>query len=180
MKNCKFDTDFGEELTDDEILAKTTKDGIDNPIFMFSANAGQPLRELSKIISGGELSRFMLAVKSAFADLDGINCMIFDEIDTGISGHIAQVVAQKLYKISKEKQVLAITHLPQLASMADSHYLIDKYVEDGQTKTRLRKLEGDELVQELARLVGGNDDSMFALMHAKEMKDNASLLKKSL
>lgn len=180
MKNCKFDTDFGVELTDDEILDKTNSNGFDSPIFMFSANAGQPLRELSKIISGGELSRFMLAVKSAFADLDGINCMIFDEIDTGISGHIAQVVAQKLYKISKEKQVLAITHLPQLASMADSHYLIDKYVEDNQTKTRLRKLDGDELVQELARLVGGSDDSMFALMHAKEMKDNATMLKKTL
>ncbi len=180
MKNCKFDTNFGEPISDDDILKVTNANGFDNPIFMFSANAGQPLRELSKIISGGELSRFMLAVKSAFADLDGINCMIFDEIDTGISGHIAQVVAQKLYKISKEKQVLAITHLPQLASMADSHYLIDKYVEDEQTKTRLRKLEGDELLQELARLVGGSDDSMFALMHAKEMKDNATLLKKSL
>ncbi|MGN0789362.1 MAG: DNA repair protein RecN, partial [Christensenellales bacterium] len=130
MKNCQFDTRFDVETTDEDLINKITEEGFDRPIFLFSANAGQPVRELSKIISGGELSRFMLAVKSTMAGTDGVDSMIFDEIDSGISGRTAQVVAQKLYQISKSRQVLAITHLPQLASMADHHYLIDKSVND--------------------------------------------------
>ena len=100
--------------------------------------------------------------------------MIFDEIDSGISGHTAQVVANKLYQISKSRQVLAITHLPQLAAMADHNYLIDKTVKDGETNTMLTKLEGDELISELSRLIGGSQSSQVAIEHAKELKRQAN------
>lgn len=173
MKNCQFDTKFDVEPTDENIIDKITSNGFDSPVFLFSANAGQPVRELSKIISGGELSRFMLAVKSTLAGLEGVDSMIFDEIDSGISGRTAQVVAQKLYQISKSRQVLAITHLPQLASMADHNYLIDKCVQDGETNTTLTKLYGDELINELARLIGGSQSSQVAIEHAKELKQQA-------
>lgn len=173
MKNCQFDTKFDVEPTDEGLIDKITSNGFDSPVFLFSANAGQPVRELSKIISGGELSRFMLAVKSTLAGLEGVDSMIFDEIDSGISGRTAQVVAQKLYQISKSRQVLAITHLPQLASMADHNYLIDKSVQDGETNTTLTKLYGDELINELARLIGGSQSSQVAIEHAKELKQQA-------
>lgn len=173
MKNCQFDTKFDVEPTDEDLIDKITSNGFDSPVFLFSANAGQPVRELSKIISGGELSRFMLAVKSTLAGLEGVDSMIFDEIDSGISGRTAQVVAQKLYQISKSRQVLAITHLPQLASMADHNYLIDKSVQDGETNTTLTKLYGDELINELARLIGGSQSSQVAIEHAKELKKQA-------
>ncbi len=178
MKNCQFDTKFFVEPTDDDLIDKITADGFDQPIFLFSANAGQPVRELSKIISGGELSRFMLAVKSTMAGADGVDSMIFDEIDSGISGRTAQVVAQKLYQISKCRQVLAITHLPQLASMADHNYLIDKSVKDGQTSTSLTKLDGDALIEELARLIGGSQSSQVAIAHARELKQQADAYKR--
>lgn len=173
MKNCQFDAKFDVEPTDEDLIDKITSNGFDSPVFLFSANAGQPVRELSKIISGGELSRFMLAVKSTLAGLEGVDSMIFDEIDSGISGRTAQVVAQKLYQISKSRQVLAITHLPQLASMADHNYLIDKSVQDGETNTTLTKLYGDELINELARLIGGSQSSQVAIEHAKELKQQA-------
>lgn len=178
MKNCQFDTKFFVEPTDDDLIDKITADGFDQPIFLFSANAGQPVRELSKIISGGELSRFMLAVKSTMAGADGVDSMIFDEIDSGISGRTAQVVAQKLYQISKCRQVLAITHLPQLASMADHNYLIDKSVKDGQTSTSVTKLDGDALIEELARLIGGSQSSQVAIAHARELKQQADAYKR--
>lgn len=146
---------------------------------MFSANAGQPEKELSKVISGGELSRFMLAMKKIIANLDGISTMVFDEIDTGISGKIAQIVAQKMYDISKDKQVLAITHLPQLASMADSHYLIEKSSENGQTLTKLIFLDENQRLNELSRLIGGQDVSSYAIPHAKEMLEFAERYKNS-
>ncbi len=173
MKNCQFDAKFDVEPTDEDLIDKITSNGFDSPVFLFSANAGQPVRELSKIISGGELSRFMLAVKSTLAGLEGVDSMIFDEIDSGISGRTAQVVAQKLYQISKSRQVLAITHLPQLASMADHNYLIDKSVQDGETNTTLTKLYGDELIKEIARLIGGSQSSQVAIEHAKELKQQA-------
>ncbi|MGN0771711.1 MAG: DNA repair protein RecN [Christensenellales bacterium] len=178
MKNCRFETLFDVDVDSDDLISKINSDGFDKPVFMFSANAGQPPRELSKIISGGELSRFMLAVKSTIAETDGVYCMIFDEIDSGISGRIAQVVAEKLYEISKCRQVLAITHLPQLASMADVNYLIDKQVVDGQTNTTLVRLDEDSLIQEIARLIGGSKDSTLAVAHAKELKQNANQFKK--
>ncbi|MDE6474323.1 MAG: DNA repair protein RecN [Clostridia bacterium] len=176
MNSCKFQTYFSPLPSIDEF--SPSPNGSDEAIFMFSANAGQPVKELSKVISGGELSRFMLAMKKIIANLDGISTMVFDEIDTGISGKIAQIVAQKMYDISKDKQVLAITHLPQLASMADSHYLIQKTTTDNQTVTKLIYLNEKAQLEELSRLIGGQDTSAYAIPHAKEMLEFAQNYKK--
>lgn len=177
MKNAKFEISFNQ-INPIEEYDSIPSNGLDEIEFLFSANAGQPVRELSKIISGGELSRFMLALKNTISNLDNIETMVFDEIDTGISGTIAQVVAEKLYTISKDKQVLAITHLPQLASMADYNYLIEKSTSNFTTHTSLKLLQGDEIIQELARLIGGFKDSNHAIPHAIEMKEHANSLKK--
>ncbi len=177
MSSCKFHVEFTPLNKFEDFLP--TANGSDNAVFMFSANAGQPEKELSKVISGGELSRFMLAMKKIIANLDGISIMVFDEIDTGISGKIAQIVAQKMYDISKDKQVLAITHLPQLASMADSHYLIEKSSANGQTLTKLIFLDENQRLNELSRLIGGQDVSSYAIPHAKEMLEFAERYKNS-
>lgn len=176
MNSCKFETYFSPLPSINEFSPSIN--GSDEAMFMFSANAGQPVKELSKVISGGELSRFMLAMKKIIADLDGISTMVFDEIDTGISGKIAQIVAQKMHDISKDKQVLAITHLPQLASMADIHYLIQKSTVQGQTITKLVFLDEESRISELSRLIGGQDTSTYAIPHAKEMFDSAQDYKK--
>lgn len=165
MNNATFYVDISFDFN------SVSENGADNVLFMFSANAGQPPKALSKVISGGELSRFMLAVKNIISDVDGIQTMVFDEIDTGISGKIAQVVAEKLYNISTGKQVLAVTHLPQLASMADAHYLIGKTTENGKTFTHVQLLDVAGTLQEIARLLGGSDYGTYALPHAKEMKE---------
>lgn len=165
MNNATFYVDISFDFN------SVSENGADNVLFMFSANAGQPPKALSKVISGGELSRFMLAVKNIISDVDGIQTMVFDEIDTGISGKIAQVVAEKLYNISTGKQVLAVTHLPQLASMADAHYLIGKTTENGKTFTHVQLLDEAGTLQEIARLLGGSDYGTYALPHAKEMKE---------
>lgn len=175
MNSCKFETKF-EKLPDFQEF-KPSPNGSDCAIFMFSANAGQPVKELSKVISGGELSRFMLAMKKIIANLDGISTMVFDEIDTGISGKIAQIVAQKTYDISKDRQVLAITHMPQLASMADCHFLIKKTATDDKTTTQLVRLDYDQRLEELSRLIGGVNTSTYAIPHAKEMIEYAESYK---
>lgn len=179
MKDAQFVAKFNEFPLIDEIDS-ISANGLDEMEFLFSANKGQPPRELTKIISGGELSRFTLALKNTISDLDGIDTMIFDEIDTGISGHIAQVVAEKLYSISKDKQVLAITHLPQLASIADTNFLIVKNSDNLTTKTKIIKLEKDDLINEIIRLVGGETSEKTARPHAIEMLENAKKLKENL
>ena len=126
MPNTGFEVDIVTYNDIETIANKAGSNGIDIVEFLISPNLGEPLKPLKKVISGGEMSRFMLAIKKITAQIDGVNVMVFDEIDTGISGKIAQVVANKLYDISNSKQVLAVTHLPQLASMADAHYLIEK------------------------------------------------------
>lgn len=179
MKSTQFYVEFNSTINLEKLENTLSDNGCDDVCFMFSANAGQPPRKLSKVISGGELSRFMLAVKKIFADVDNIDTMIFDEIDTGISGKTAQVVAEKLVEISRNRQVLAITHLPQLASMSDNHYLI---VKDGKEKsqTSLQKLDNDEKLEEIARLIGGKDYSNHSILLAKEMTDYAENFKNSL
>ena len=172
IKNAKFEAKF-KDIPDSGIY-------FDEMEFLFSANLGQPLKELTKIISGGELSRFMLALKNTISNLDNINTMVFDEIDSGISGNIAQTVAEKLYKISKDKQVLAITHLPQLASIADTNFLIEKSVKDGNTITSVEKLDGDKLYNEILRLIGGTNTKEYGLPHAIEMKTYANKLKENI
>jgi len=175
MNSCKFQIEFSDFPMYDDFVPNAG--GNDIATFMFSANSGQPLKELSKIISGGELSRFMLALKKIIANLDGISTMVFDEIDTGISGNTAKIVAQKLYDISKDKQVLAITHLPQLASMADNHYLIEKTSYGGNTFTKLAYLNESQRIAELARFIGGRESSEYAIPHAKDMIDYAKSYK---
>lgn len=180
MPNTKFVIEFGETYDMNNFLSYCNSEGADRLEFLISPNAGQPPKSLSKIISGGEMSRFMLAIKKISAELDGVNVMVFDEIDTGISGKIAGVVAKKLYDISVDRQVLAVTHLPQLASMADSHYLIEKTSDNITTETNVRLLNPEEDILEIARIIGGAEDSEYAIPHAKEMKNNSNLYKSQI
>ena len=155
-----------------------SSNGADTVEFLISPNVGEPLKPLAKIISGGEMSRFMLALKNILAGVDEIGTMIFDEIDTGISGHISAVVSEKMCNISRKRQVIAVTHMPSLAAMADNHYLIEKSTENGKTSTHLNLLNDD--TDEVARLIGGNDYSVHAIPHAKEMKGWADRYKQSI
>ena len=148
-----------------------TNNGIDNVEFMFSANLGEPLKPLNKIISGGELSRFMLAFKTCLNKTNNIETQIYDEIDAGISGHIGQVIAIKLYEISKQSQVITITHLPQIASMADNLFNIQKFEKDGKTFTQIERLDEVKSLKEIARLSGGENIGENAIEFAKDMKN---------
>lgn len=174
MGGSTFKVDF---VTTDDV-DQISANGADTIDFLFSANVGEPMKPLAKIISGGEMSRFMLAFKNIVAGVDGIGTMVFDEIDTGISGNISAVVSEKMCNISRDRQVIAVTHMPSLAAMADNHYLIAKSTENGKTLTHINLLEDD--TDEVARLIGGNDYSQFAVPHAKEMKAWAERYKQSL
>lgn len=148
---------------------RLTRQGIDVAEFMISPNPGEPLRPLSKIASGGELSRMMLAMKSIFARHDRIPVLIFDEVDTGVSGRAAQSIAEKLDKLAEDCQVFSITHLPQVACMADHQYLIEKNIEGERTMTRVEELSLQGRVEELARMLGGVEITEKTLHHAQEM-----------
>lgn len=154
-------------------LPHYTPDGFDEAEFLISTNPGQPVKPLKDVASGGELSRIMLAIKAVLADTDRIPTLIFDEIDTGISGRTAQMVSRKLNEIAKSHQVICITHLPQIASMADCHFEIEKSVQDGKTVTNIHPLDQDEMINELARLLGGAKITDAVLQNAKEMKELA-------
>lgn len=145
---------------------------------MISLNPGEDLKPLSKIASGGELSRIMLGLKSVLAGKDDIDTLIFDEIDTGISGRTAQKVSEKMALIAKKHQVICITHLPQIASMADTHFLIEKNVMDNTTRTTIHKLNAEEIITELSRMLGGTEINGIVYDNAKEMKRQADELKK--
>ncbi|MBP2031484.1 DNA repair protein RecN (Recombination protein N) [Clostridium algifaecis] len=160
-----------------ELTSEFTEKGMDKVQFYISTNPGEPLKHLEKVVSGGELSRIMLALKTVFVDKDRIPSVIFDEIDTGISGRIAQCVAEKMYAISKKHQVLCVTHLPQIASMSDVHYLVSKEVYNDKTYTRIRKLDNKEKEYELAKMVGGSEVTKITLAHAKELVKMANLKK---
>lgn len=162
MKNIKFKVKH-------EILEEANINGIDKLEFLISTNLGEPLRRLSKIVSGGEMSRIMLAFKSILGGNDNISTMIFDEIDSGISGRTAQVVGEKIVNISRHHQVLCITHLPQIAAMADSYYRIFKTENNNNTETIVKKLDYKEQIEELSRLLGGVDVTQTTRLHAQEM-----------
>ncbi|HHV63043.1 MAG TPA: DNA repair protein RecN [Firmicutes bacterium] len=151
--------------------------GADFVEFLLSANPGEEPRPLARIASGGELSRIMLAIKAVLAVHDEIPTMVFDEIDSGVGGRAAQAVAEKLVKVSKLRQVICVTHLPQIASMADIHFHISKEVSSDRTRTRVRKLAGDEQVTEIARMLAGNNLTDITLRHAEEMLSLATRLK---
>ncbi len=144
--------------------------GMDRVEFYLSPNAGQPLKPLVKIISGGELSRLMLALKVVSSSVDDTPTVIFDEIDTGISGKIGTEIAKKLARLAIRHQLLCVTHLPQIAAMADTHYFIDKFTEDGQTYTRLTLLDENASIEEVSRLSGAKDISSEAFKNAAQMK----------
>lgn len=127
------------------------------------------MRPLAKIASGGELSRIMLALKTIFSESQGITSIIFDEVDTGVSGRVAQAIAEKISGIARESQVLCITHLPQVAAMADHHYFIAKQIVKDRTETRLTRLGADKRVDELARMSAGTEVTKLALEHAQEL-----------
>ena len=153
------------------------KQGMDTAEFLISPNPGEPLRPLAKIASGGELSRMMLAMKSIFARHDEIPVLIFDEVDTGVSGRAAQSIAEKLYILAKSCQVFSITHLPQVACMADHQYLIEKKLDDGRTMTQVDPLGEEGRVKELARMLGGVEITEKTLHHAQEMLNLAEAQK---
>lgn len=147
--------------------------GLDEVESYVSLNPGEPLRPLREVGSGGELSRIMLSIKTVLADTDAVPTLIFDEIDTGISGRTAEKVGEKLEKIAKNHQVILITHLPQIAAKADRHFLIEKNVQEGKTKTEIHALNEEASVKELARLLGGEELTEAALQNARSLKAKA-------
>ncbi len=163
-----------------EKLGDYTALGKESAQILVSLNVGEPMLPLSKVASGGELSRIMLAIKSVFAGVRDTHTLIFDEIDAGISGRAAQSVAEKLVAISGSHQVIAITHLPQIAAMADTHFLIEKSSDDASTKTSIVKIERDDQVLELARLTGGSALTESVMKSAGEMKELADEKKREL
>jgi DNA repair protein RecN (Recombination protein N) len=155
-------------------LKHYTENGYDEVEFVISTNPGEDLKPLAKVASGGELSRIMLAIKSVLADNDAIETLIFDEIDVGVSGRTAQKVSEKLSFIANKHQVICITHLPQIASMADEHYIIEKQSENNSTKTTIRLLSENQSIDEIARILGGAKITESVISSAKEMKELAT------
>ena len=145
-------------------------DGSDRAEFFLSTNPGEPLKPLRSVASGGELSRVMLALKTVLSEQDELETIIFDEIDTGISGRTAQMAAERLSGLGRGRQVLCITHLPQIAAMADHHYLIRKDTDGTRTWTAVKEIAGQEITEELARLIGGTEITEGVLRTAEEMK----------
>lgn len=154
-----------------------TENGTDEVEFMISTNPGEPLKPLGKVASGGELSRIMLAIKTVLAENDRIETLIFDEIDSGISGRTAQMVSEKMNELGRSHQIICITHLPQIAAMADTHFLIEKSVENDTTVSHIHELSDEESVQELARMLGGVEITDKVVENAREMKKMAYMKK---
>jgi DNA repair protein RecN (Recombination protein N) len=182
MPNVQFAVSFSEIQEQDglpigERRVHVSESGIDRVEFLFSPNPGEPLRPLAKIASGGELSRTMLAIKTILADIDDVGTLIFDEVDTGISGRAAQAVAEKLAMIGQKRQVLCVTHLAQVASMADTHYLIEKHQSEHSTRTQVYPLDEPKRVEELARMLSGHELTETTLAHAEEMLGLARVFK---
>lgn len=163
MKNAEFKINI-------ETLEEFNQNGNNRVEFLITPNAGEPLKQLAKIASGGEMSRVMLSLKTVLASVDSIGTFIFDEIDAGVSGRTAQMVAEKLAVLASFKQILCITHLPQIAAMSDSHYLIEKSTVNNNTKTSISKLEENGVITEVARLIGGATITENTLNAAKELR----------
>ena len=167
MPNANFSVEFCDKPDFEDFVPSVL--GYDLAEFMFSANLGEPLKPLSKVISGGEMSRFMLAVKNITAHIENIPTMIFDEIDVGLSGNIAQMVAKKLAKISRKFQCIVITHLPQVAAMADTNYFINKSVKNDKTFTSVIMADKNLKEKEVERLMGGENIGEYSRKHAQEL-----------
>ena len=173
MKNAKF---VASVKKTDELNAR----GCDTVEFLLAANLGEPPRALERIASGGELSRIMLAIKNALDETDFVNTLIFDEIDTGVSGRAAQKIAEKLYRLSMKKQVLCVTHLAQISAMSDVHFKIEKNTLDNRTYTSVTELDSTGREVELARITGGTSISETTIKNAREMLEMATAHKATL
>ena len=182
MKNAQISMAFAPLAEGERRTDRFSPQGVDRVEMMFCANLGQPLKPLARVASGGELSRIMLALKNLSAQKPGIpRSMVFDEIDTGISGRMAQVVAEKMSQIGDHHQVICVTHLPQIAAMADEQFLVSKKDDQGVTRTMVQHLDREQRALELARMVGGADcDSESSVRHAYTMLDDASSRKMEL
>ena len=172
MHKVRFAIDFGEK--------EPGPDGCDAVRFLMSANAGEDLKPIARIASGGELARIMLALKNVLAGQESIGTLVFDEVDTGVSGRAAQKVAEKLAQVSRRKQVLCVTHLPQLAAMADTHFSVEKGERDGRTYTRVVLLDREQRKAELARITGGSRVTEALLASAGELLDQAERYRSEL
>lgn len=157
------------EIRIESDLQHFTKNGVDQIEFYISTNPGEPLKPLSKVASGGELSRIMLALKSIFSKHQGVTSIIFDEVDTGVSGRVAQAIAEKIYKVARGSQVLCISHLPQVAAMADTHLFISKVTKAGRTKTSVTPLKVEEKIKEIGRMISGVEITDLTKKHAEEL-----------
>ena len=177
IKNALLDLNFLDvQFTMEFAETDYTANGIDDAQFLISTNPGEPVKPLGKVASGGELSRIMLAIKTVMAS-DKIGTLIFDEIDSGISGRTAQMVSEKMNVLGRSHQIICITHLPQIAAMADSHFLIEKSVENQATVSKIHKLTDEQSVEELARMLGGVEITDTVLENAREMKQMAYMKK---
>lgn len=176
MQKMRFSVSVSP-LTESDGAVKFSSNGCDNVEFLISANPGESLKPLSKIASGGEMSRIMLAIKSVLSDTDSVETLIFDEIDTGVSGRAAQKIAEKMGMLAAKRQLLCITHLAQIAAMADYHYLIEKNSDEDSTRTTVRLVEGNERMEELARITGGVRVTELTLGAAREMLEMADAYK---
>ncbi len=184
FKSVRFKAEIsnigGEDADYINQKVRFTPDGINKCEFLISLNLGEELKSLTKIASGGEISRIMLALKSIIGKADNIQTMIFDEIDSGIGGQTALVVGEKLYKISVLKQVICITHLPQIASFADNHLFIEKHIDKNKTKIKINTLYGEERVLEISRMMSGTKQSDLSVMHANELINQSKLIKEEV
>ena len=176
MKKCQFKVSINNYEDDNgiEIEGKKYKigpKGIDDIEFMISPNIGERLRPLARIVSGGEVSRIMLALKSILSEVDQVPTLIFDEIDSGVGARLGEVIAQKLKALSKKRQVICVTHLPQIACRAERHFYIEKYVLNNQTGIKLNEMKGEERVKEIARMLDGSQMSEITIQHAQKMLD---------
>lgn len=180
LENASFDIHFNSSLTDNINETNLHPEGIDKIHFLISTNKGEPLMDLTQIASGGELSRIMLALKKIFSKHQGVTSVIFDEVDTGVSGRVAQAMAEKIYHISLNSQVLCISHLPQVAAMADSHKFIKKLEVGNRVTTSVLDLNEREQIEELSRMITGTKLTETALKHGQELLDLAGHYKNNL
>ncbi len=176
--NAQFAIDFVPYSEED--IENANANGLDNICFQFSANAGEPMKPLGKIISGGEMSRFMLAIKTQLSDINEISTYIFDEIDAGISGKTAKVVGEKLAQIAKHTQIIAVSHLAQIAVLSDCEFLIEKQENEGKTLTSVFALNEQQKIKEVIRLLGGSENDEFAVKHAEELLKQAKEYKTTI
>lgn len=177
LENANFDIHFDSFITDNLSQASLHENGIDQLHFLISTNKGEPLKDLTQVASGGELSRIMLALKKIFSKHQGVTSVIFDEVDTGVSGRVAQAMAEKIYHISLDSQVLCITHLPQVAAMADSHKFIEKIEKQKRVSTTVTDLLENQQIEELSRMITGTKLTETALEHGRELLSLANYYK---